>query len=238
MLSDAQAKIKAVAIQRLEFIKTIESLTSSSSLPPSSSPENSQLIGPARRKELLDKGIDGVALRYGNADMPRSLIVADLIDPVLVTSWSVLAAVLFRKQLGRLLRRILLPHHRAHHIVVLKVQVAVGGACAPHLSLTCRTLARMIHEGIISLSMCHHAAAMCPHTATHPASSYCCIHAGIISPRLSHKGFSSPEVKPGAEALTPAVRYSALLLANATRRSTCIQAYACFTGTKSTITDT
>jgi len=172
MLSDAQAKIKAVAIQRLEIIKTTESLTSSSSPPPSSSPENPQLSGPARRKALLDKGIDGVALRYGNADMPRSLIVADWIDPVLVSSWSVLAAVLFRKQLARLLRRILLPHHRAHHIVVLKVQVAVGGACAPHLSLTCRTLARMIHEGIISLYMC-------PHTAIY-VSSHCCTSSVLI----------------------------------------------------------
>jgi hypothetical protein len=96
------------------------------------------------------------------------------------------------------------------------------------------------HHLAISVSSCCYICYICvltllyiqrPHTATHLAPSYCCIHAGIISPRLTHKGFSSPEVKPGAEALTPAVRYSALLLANATRRSTYMQAYACFTST-------
>ena len=37
-----------------------------------------------------------------------------------------------------------------------------------------------------------------------------------MSPRLTHEGFSEPDVKAGTEALVPAVRYSALVLRNAT----------------------
>ena len=62
-----------------------------------------------------------------------------------------------------------------------------------YITVTCRTLARMIHEG-------------------------------IVSPRLTHKGYAEPEVKAGAEALTPAVRYSALLLHNATRSAGLVHA--------------
>ena len=107
------------------------------------------------------------------------------IDPVVVTSCVAFTAVVFRAQLGRLLRRLVFPHHRAHHVVVFKLQVAIGGNDAPHLSTSCRTVARMVHEG-------------------------------ILSQRLTADGYDAPDVKPGAEALTPAVRYGALLLRNAT----------------------
>ena len=104
----------------------------------------------------------------------------------MVTLWLTIVTIMFRQQLGRLLRRVLLPHHRANHIVMLKVQLAVGGDEAPQLSEHCRTMARMLQEG-------------------------------IIAPRLTHKGFEQPEVRPASEALTPAVRYSSLIMRNATR---------------------
>jgi hypothetical protein len=179
MFADAHAKIKATALERLEMIKFFEEVDPSI-------PQPSELKGPHRRKELAERGIDPITLKYGTPNVPRSQLVADTIDPVMVTSSLAFVVYVFRRQLARFLRRIVLPHHHAHHIVLLKVQVAIGGEDAPHLSTTCRTLARMIHEG-------------------------------IIAPRLTHRGYEEPEVKRGSEALTPAVRYSAFLLRNATK---------------------
>lgn len=81
MFSDAQAKIKAVAAQRLQLIEHLES----------GAPKEPELTGPARRRELMEKGIDGVAIRYGDRNAPRSTIIADKIDPIIVTAHLVLA---------------------------------------------------------------------------------------------------------------------------------------------------
>lgn len=91
MFSDAQAKIKAVAKQRLQFIDHIEA-------GPRTEPETQ---GPARRRELMDKRIDGVALSYGDTNTPRSVIIADQIDPVFVMIHLALAGTTSRNPAAR-----------------------------------------------------------------------------------------------------------------------------------------
>ena len=183
MLGDAKARIQAAARVRLGVLEELEALAAA---PATAAPDEPLLPGPALRRALFEQGVDPIGLVYGDANIPRSQIIADGIDPVLVTGWLAMATIIFRKKLARLLRRVLLPHHRANHVVMLKVQLAVGGEDAPQLSEHCRTVARMLQEG-------------------------------IIAPRLTHRGVEQPEVKPAAEALTPAVRYASLVMRNATR---------------------
>jgi len=85
--SDAHAKIKAVASHRLELIHAHETGAMGVRREPGST-------GPARRQELLGKGVDAVALKYGDANTPRSVIIADQIDPVIVMTHMALAGEL------------------------------------------------------------------------------------------------------------------------------------------------
>jgi len=86
LLDDAHAKIKAASLHRLDLIQNLEARKAAAEATTSTAQEQ-QLKGPERRKELLDKGIDLIGLKYGDTNMPRSIIIANEIDPVVVTGY-------------------------------------------------------------------------------------------------------------------------------------------------------
>ena len=105
---------------------------------------------------LRRRAEDMTEVLWGVPNVPRSQLVAHAVDPVIVLSLGVLFAALFQGPLGRGLRALLLPHHKANHIVVLVAQVAVAGEQALPLSRTCRALGQLVHDGINPLRLTPH----------------------------------------------------------------------------------
>eukprot|EP00960_Hanusia_phi_P031724 749450-Hanusia_phi.AAC.4 len=178
MFQEGWARMQAVARWKLSIMEELDAIRAS--------PQ------PLDSRAVLDKIRDPAILLYGQNDIPRSQIIAGMIDPVIVGTFFSFGIYLLRLRIWRAVRDVCLTHQKARSILIIKAQIALQGNDALQLMQTCQTIARKAAEEIFPID-------------------------------VDENGLISKEALPENQVLAAAVRYSSMVLLNATRQDVVIE---------------